>query len=85
MEGKIEKIRQYFEYSQRNDLEISKHQILKKIMSFEKSVPSFNLNHGNRDTSSEDFICKYVKSDILSGYENVKYTLNDIYWFKLNF
>ena len=75
MEGKIEKIRQYFEYSQRNDLEISKHQILEKIKSFEKSVPSFNLNHGNRDTSSEDFICKQVKSDILSGDENVKYTL----------
>ena len=41
MEGKIEKIRQYFENSQRNDLEISKHQILEKIKSFEKSVPSF--------------------------------------------
>ena len=73
MEGKIEKIRQYFEFSQRNDLEISKHQILEKIKSFEKSVPSFNLNHDN--TSSEDFICKQVKSDILSGDENVKYTL----------
>ena len=47
-----------FEYSQRNDLEISKHQILEKIKSFEKSVPLFNMNHENRDTSSEDFICK---------------------------
>ena len=75
MEEQIEKIRQYFDNSQKNDLGILKNQILEKIKSFEKSVPSFNLNHDTRDKCSEDFICRQVKSNILSGDENVKYTL----------
>ena len=56
MEEQIEKIRQYFDNSQKNDLGILKNQILEKIKSFEESVPSFNLNHDTRDKCVSIFL-----------------------------
>ena len=73
MEEKIEKIRQNFENSQKTIWKFQKIRYWKKL-SFEKSVSLFNLNHDNRDTHSEDFICKQVKNDISPGDENIRYT-----------